>query len=1239
MVVSFERQVSIFAIASLCLLTLCLADRIVQVDKQAGIDSCAGSANVTCKTMEEVSENLNGNCSHLTIQIMDEQTDLNSIISFENCTVLTIKGMKSSTASFACMENVSAGFQFRNVSYLALLDMKVISCGFAIQYINFNSMSAMHIHQCEHLLLQHITFTNSTNSALVVSDTSGHVQIRHSSFLNRTEKEHAKSNGMFPGGLHVQFTEHLPPTSYIFTNCIFENNKEKKVIRARPQHSTSPTLNTLYGYGLGGGMGVLFMGTSHNVSVFVDACRFIGNKAHTGAGLYVHFQDSAEQNVVRIVACVFHANSATAGGGLGIAMDKLPHTTGNYVYVHDSTFSNNTAHYGGGTVVFTVHSSIPQHGAELIVFYNNTWEYNYGMYSPALDISTFRSDQYNTGYLPIPVFIDCSFNNNAVHLTHVGGNPNTTYDSSGAVVFTSSTVYFEGTITFTENRYTALKLVSSKLQLREGTKLNFISNEGVKGGAMALYGFSALAGNKDCSLFFFNNSATEIGGGLFHQTIEERDYIEGKSCFLQYTGNSNLSVQERNLTFTFSRNSATNGGSAIYSASLYACFFAYLGNLHTHNLSDFLQSIGTFQFSESLDTSMPLGTDGVIYNYESRESLSVAPGETVAIPISVSNELKKNTNTRLLVTNEGFPSTVIFHNNKTTVYGMPGRTTSLLFKTQNTLRNSYFKVRVRFTDSPPGYNFYPDTLSCNCSAENPRTSYFPIRRCNHTSFRAIATKGFWVGTYKPHTLYTSSSARTYEYPLSDTGLGYTYMLPKDLNDLEPFMCGQYKQGLLCGKCKDNYTAYYHSRDHKCGPNGRCYLSLFFFLVSEVFPIVVLFSLVIRFNIDFTSGWVNGMIFYCQVVDLFSINLDVLGSLQVAATTKMRVFQFLQDGHRLIYGVLNLEFFHVNSLSFCLWAGAGIMDAIAVKYFATLFTFALVLILTRTMKVDCKCCKKSCQIEHSVTKGLSAFLIICYSQCTGTTFQILRQQHLVSGTESKPVTEYGAFDYFSQHHLCYAIPAVLVICTLVSLPVLYLLLLPLLLKLLLVCNLSEHPCVLGILQLMWQNKLMPIMDTFQSCFKDRLRFFAGVYFAYRLVISSVIAFGSSTTEIDAASEYTLLIFLGIHAIAQPYKNSCHNMIDAALFLNLTLINGLKISMDVYMQKNYKTDAFDIMISNAEALFCMQLLLIYTPLILVGVKGILVVKKKLCARTGEGRLDTSTDALFAALEEQRLLNAAA
>lgn len=141
--------------------------------------------------------------------------------------------------------------------------------------------------------------------------------------------------------------------------------------------------------------------------------------------------------------------------------------------------------------------------------------------------------------------------------------------------------------------------------------------------------------------------------------------------------------------------------------------------------------------------------------------------------------------------------------------------------------------------------------------------------------------------------------------------------------------------------------------------------------------------------------------------------------------------------------------------------------------------------------------------------------------------------------------------------------------------------PLTLHLLSVCGLSEHWIVIRILHGIRIHRLMPLLDSFQSCFKDKMRFFAGLYFLYRILLPVLQTYIS-----HLGTALPLLSVLGIHAIVQPYKERKHNAIDALLFLNLVGIYGLKTAHEDNQ----------LALSNISVEW-LQTILIHAPLIVV------------------------------------------
>ena len=220
-------------------------------------------------------------------------------------------------------------------------------------------------------------------------------------------------------------------------------------------------------------------------------------------------------------------------------------------------------------------------------------------------------------------------------------------------------------------------------------------------------------------------------------------------------------------------------------------------------------------------------------------------------------------------------------------------------------------------------------------------------------------------------------------------------LPKTTNEkiLDDFICDSTRTGVLCGQCRDNFSVFFHSKLYTCKQvSSLCSYGMLFYILSELFPLTLLFIAILVMNISFTSGAVNGFILFAQVIDLLYIDAYRLNTIQTSWFVS--IYQF-------IYGFFNLDFFSGESLSFCLWQGATVLDVLIFKYITTVFAvvlvFGLVVIVNYcTCWRICKCFRKQ-GFNVSVIQGLSAFLVMAYSQSTRVTFEILQPAMLQNGT--------------------------------------------------------------------------------------------------------------------------------------------------------------------------------------------------------------------------------------------------
>ena len=202
-------------------------------------------------------------------------------------------------------------------------------------------------------------------------------------------------------------------------------------------------------------------------------------------------------------------------------------------------------------------------------------------------------------------------------------------------------------------------------------------------------------------------------------------------------------------------------------------------------------------------------------------------------------------------------------------------------------------------------------------------------------------------------------------------------------------------------------------------------------------------------------------------------------------------------------------------------------------------------------------------------GFSAFFVMCYSQCAKVTLFILTPGRIRSlGQLYHNVTSvvfyHGDLKYLQGAHIKYALSAFLFGIALVVIPPLLLVVYPLCYKVLALLHIEETRCISILCRILPLERMKPMFDSFQSCFKDKYRFFAGLYFLYRLVALLSFLFTDSLTKFYIALEVQLILMLTLQAITYPYRKRWHNIVDVLLFANLAVFNAMTMF-------NYKKSA--------------------------------------------------------------------
>ena len=1192
---------------------------------------CNPPQKICSDKLESIAGNLSPG-SDVYINITVTTLHLERSVTFKKLRLLSINGSQNPLTRLICNSSQTyVGIAIERTENVSLKNLRVESCGTKFLFMKKTYSSALLVKSCTYLSIDRVSVSNSRGIGLTIHrHCQGIVSITRTNFTGNTLPSEFLNRAVLPrniwggGGVFIgNFKCTVPNRSvtFKFEQCYIERNIAKT--RRLETYYANEFGEQRGGYGIGGGAFISFENDHilSNVTITFSKCKFIKNKGFLGSGLTIKVGRGGKTNATAIASVKVIVNdseflsngyehrNASFGGGVYFRFDSAESSLkSDNDYIFDNVrFIDNRADFGGSLFIF---SKSDTSNDNVVLFHNCTFKKNEAHTGSAVDLhpSNFvsPSDRHNTKI----TFKQCSFVRNHVYsITHNYSN-SLIVDGTGTVYANQHNVNFVGNNTFLHNNGTALYMVNSMADFHNSS-IMFIGNMGTRGGAVALIGTSVMLVGPKQEYLFVNNTAIFQGGAIFVSLVSNHDFTLSKSCFIQYYDGKEFRIKKNwEISVKFTGNTAQIGP-AIFATSLHPC--QPINNATKKYGKVFYVTINASEIFSvrniTIDNS-EVTTDGANLHIL-QNNLRIIPGRwfshNVEIKDDMSNPIKvplragipSNTSVKL------GPEMSLYVGDKIQLQGEEHSTSTLYLRTASN-RMGYVKLNVLLEECPPGFMLENEVCKCKFF------EYYGLIKCTD-DFQAVLTTGLWVGKIV-HTvsntseLVTSTCPRQFcSYNDSLNGTFAGIILPRRSDDLEEAMCGKVRKGILCGECTAGYTTYYHSPNFQCKPVRRtlCKLGWLFYIVSEVVPVTVVFVTVLALNISFTSGAVNGFILFSQI--LISLDIDASGivtySYQKAVT----------ESYQFLYGFFNLDFFTTESLSFCLWTNATALDMLAFKYVTIVYALSLVVLVIWFMnKCGGRCLGKWCRftaLKSSIIHGISAFFIICYSQSITVSSALLSsaelwQKQRSSLVISRKVWHNGNIDFFSSSHLPYAIPALLCILLIGILPPVLLLTYPSFNKLLSFAGLEDSRAISILSRVFPVGSLKPVLDSFQGCFKDNMRFFAGLYFVYRWIAPIINSTTSSLGTTYITSEFFLFFMLLLHAIFQPYSRRSYNVIDTLLFANLFLINSLTcIHVYLFLSQESKRQIHKIV----EITAAVQMILIYLP-ILIAVFTLLAVGYK-------------------------------
>ena len=1109
------------------------------------------------------------------------------------------------------------GFRFVNVSNITIKGVWFFQCGMLQNSTscdtstgcdtNLAFQAGLYFILCMDIFFDHVWVTDSPGIGVVIYSSAGENTFQHCNFSNN--KVNNSEVDLGGGGFYLEFCYCLPDiegtlikgncydnnpyvsdtdnsdATYLFSDCHFTDNNAT-VVDEINQTFILPRKKYHTAFGRGGGLSIFFKGTAENNNVTVINCHFLQNKALWGGGLFVEFQDDSTENTLRVLSSFFSSNEVenfsetegTGGGGvrLGFMYFGDTHVSHNHMLFDNCSFTENVAYWGGGVSFYTAREQNTSYATNTLGFSNCYWSSNEARLGDAIDLSVWH---------PVSdgVTVQVSFENITVECHEDRAQKRGSLVDVGTMYIDSIPTTFDGYVNFTLNTHTALAAIAASIDFLDNCVANFMRNHGRNGGAVALFGYAFIRVWGNAQLNFIYNSADLKGGAIFAKSVGEHDLLSSRNCFVRFN-NITVTPSEWTATFYFENNTADGKPNAIYTTTTLPCLWGGAYGPSSEDSPDVLPFCRDNWNYSGDNCENQIATDPGKFDSSSDYHIEIFPGERKDLSITMFDDFDRDATDRMVLTaqvkcnihddtcttNDTVYATVdstskYISDNTIKLLGNPNETVTIALYTIDP-RVVYTEVYAELLSCPPGFVLDNDSSNgaqCKCGK-----GYAGRVNCSQEYFNSsLVLRGYWMGCVQ---INGSNHIVVGDTPYTNTLEDHDLQLPSDsdCSNLNEYLCeNSNRSGVLCGECIRDNGPVINSPFYYCTYclDVKSY-SWALFILTELFPIAILFFILVLFNISLTSGPANAFIFFAQATTSYLF----------LYTCYRPPFERLRDIYVVLYDISNLNFFDpISAFHYCIWPQMKSIDLVTLEYVAAVFPLVLIILLYSVIllynrgicPIVCMCrpvhyclarLRSRWNLQRSMADAFAAFLLLSYTKFTTVSFRLLHPTYLYDDSGRTVETRLywdGNITLGSIEHAPYITLSVFVLVVFVFLPSALLLLYPFR---------AFHACIrlitCGRFELTG-GKLQLFLNAFYGCFKDGTepgtydwRCFAGLYFILRIALAalSFLEWGEIQYLVQQIL-FTVAILL--FAMARPYKCELYNKVDTAIFGILATINAL------------------------------------------------------------------------------------
>ena len=350
-----------------------------------------------------------------------------------------------------------------------------------------------------------------------------------------------------------------------------------------------------------------------------------------------------------------------------------------------------------------------------------------------------------------------------------------------------------------------------------------------------------------------------------------------------------------------------------------------------------------------------------------------------------------------------------------------------------------------------------------------------------------------------------------------------------------------RTGIMCGACVSNYSLLLGG--YECADcSGSTYKGILLFLAFIAIGIVLVI-LLLGLDLTVSTGMVNGLIFYSNIVYLNSETMLPItrgeNSTHLLNTVKiLSTFQAL----------VNLDF----GISTCFFDGYSTYISTWMQFVFPLYIWLLILIIILTSRYSRRITKL---ITSNIVSVLATLLLLSYAKLFKTSIEVfsLVQLQLLNGNVTKRWKADANIPYLGQLHAPLFLMSLAMVLVYMIPFTLLILLGPLL-------QAKSHYRVLH-----WINRLKPFHDAFYGPYTSKYRYWPGILLLARLLILGAFAsyspndvpFKLLAVSMTAAALLVLWIVIRRAKAISPYQKNYLNYLELYFLTNLLAFAALSI----------------------------------------------------------------------------------